>query len=65
MGNNNQGSWNGEAADEINIEISIEMLATRLLADEKFIERVSGKVRKEMTKDARRLGNLFAQWAGK
>jgi hypothetical protein len=65
MGNNNQGSWNGEAADEINIELSIEVLAARLLADEKFIERVSEKVRKEMTKDARRLGNLFAQWAGK
>jgi len=65
MGNNNQGSWNGEAADEINIELSIEMLSKRLLADEKFIERVSEKVRKEMTKDARRLGNLFAQWAGK
>lgn len=60
-----ESSYNGELPTDIEIEIAIDVLATRLLADDKFIERVSAKVRKEMTKDARRLGNLFAQWAGK
>jgi len=48
---------------EININLDIDMLAKALLSDQGFIIAVAEAVRKQMTKDARRTGNLFGQWA--
>jgi len=50
---------------EIEIDIDIELLVKKLLANPKFIEKVTNKVRKEMTRDVRSVGNLFGPWAGK
>lgn len=48
---------------EINIALDIDMLAKALFNDQGFIIAVAEAVRKQMTKDARRTGNLFGQWA--
>jgi hypothetical protein len=48
---------------EININLDIDMLAKALFNDQGFIIAVAEAVRKQMTKDARRTGNLFGQWA--
>ena len=48
---------------EINIALDIDMLAKALFNDQSFIIAVAEAVRKQMTKDARRTGNLFGQWA--
>ena len=58
-------SWQGESPDDIEIEIDLAVLAKRLAADPNFIRLISGKVRKDLTKDARNIGNLFGKWAGK
>lgn len=60
-----KGSWQGEPADEIHIEIDLAVLAKKLAADPKFVQQITSKVRKELTKDARNLGNLFGKWAGR
>ena len=48
---------------EINIALDIDMLAKALFNDQGFIIAVAEAVRKQMTKDVRRTGNLFGQWA--
>ena len=48
---------------EINIALDIDTLAKALFNDQGFIIAVAEAVRKQMTKDARRTGNLFGQWA--
>ena len=65
MANEGSTSWSGQAPDNIEIEIDLQVLATRLATDAKFIQAITAKVRKEMTKDVRRLPNLFGPWAGK
>ena len=50
---------------DIEIEIDLDLLVKKLLANPKFIEKVTNKVRKEMTRDVRSVGNLFGPWAGK
>jgi len=65
MADSGSASWNGPSVNEIEIQIDLDALATRLAADPKFVRLISNKVRKEMTKDARWLGNLFAKWAGR
>jgi hypothetical protein len=60
-----QAEWNGTSPNDINIEIDLDVLATRLAADPDFIRLISNKVRKELTKDARTMGNLFGKWAGR
>ena len=58
-------SQNLDGDIEINNEIviDIDVLAKALLNDQGFIIAVAEAVRKQMTKDARRTGNLFGQWA--
>ena len=58
-------SQNLDGDIEINNEIiiDIDMLAKALFNDQNFIIAVAEAVRKQMTKDARRTGNLFGQWA--
>ena len=65
MANQGKGSFNGKNANDIHVEIDLQALATRLAADPNFIKLVSNKIRKEMTKDVRTMGNLFGKWAGK
>lgn len=50
---------------DIEIEIDLDLLVKKLLANPKFIEKVTNKIRKEMTRDVRSVGNLFGPWAGK
>ena len=58
-------SQNLDGDIEINNEIIIDIdaLAKALFNDQGFIIAVAEAVRKQMTKDARRTGNLFGQWA--
>lgn len=58
-------SWNGQAPNEIEVEIDLDVLANRLAQDPDFIRKVASHVRKQLTKDARNLGNLFGKWAGR
>ena len=58
-------SWEGQAPNEIEVEIELDVLAKRLAQDPAFIRLVASHVRKQLTKDARFLGNLFGKWAGK
>lgn len=58
-------SWNGQAPNEIEVEIDLDVLASRLAQDPDFIRKVASHVRKQLTKDARNLGNLFGKWAGR
>ena len=60
-----QSAWQGQDPSDIEIEIDLAVLAKRLAADPNFIRLISGKVRKDLTKDARNIGNLFGKWAGK
>ena len=47
----------------IEINIDLEVLASRLAKDPVFIQAISKEVRDQMTKDVRWMGNLFAKWA--
>ena len=49
--------------EEIHIDIEIEVIAKALASDPGFIDAVTRKVRTELTKDARGVGNLFGIWA--
>ena len=51
--------------NDINIDIDISVIAKALAADPDFIRLISNKVRKELTKDVRTMGNLFGKWAGR
>lgn len=48
----------------IDIQIDLEVLASRLVKDRKFIEAVAIEVRNQMLKDARTMKTLFAKWGG-
>jgi len=65
MADKGKGSFNGKNANDIHIEIDLEALAKRLAADPDFIKSISNKVRVDLTKHARNMGNLFGKWAGK
>jgi len=60
-----EASYNGEAPTDIEINIDLDVLAKALASDPDFIRLISNKVRKELTKDARTMGNLFGKWAGR
>ena len=57
------GSFTSGDIQDVEIEIDIDALAKALFNDQGFIIAVAEAVRKQMTKDARRTGNLFGQWA--
>jgi hypothetical protein len=65
MADKGQASFNGTNVNDIHINIDLDVLAKRLAADPDFIRLISNKVRKELTKDARTMGNLFGKWAGR
>lgn len=52
------------ANQEIEIDIDLQVLASRLVKDQKFIDAVAKAVRNQLLKDARSMKTLFAQWGG-
>jgi hypothetical protein len=52
------------ANQEIEIDIDLQVLASRLVQDQKFIDAVAKAVRNQLLKDARSMKTLFAQWGG-
>jgi hypothetical protein len=50
---------------KIDIQIDIKSLAKRLANDPEFIQAVSIAVRDQLSKDARKMGNLLGTWAQK
>jgi len=48
----------------INIEIDLSVLATRLVQDQAFIDAVAKAVRNQMLKDVRTMKTLFGKWGG-
>ena len=65
MADSGSVSFNGAPPDDIVVEIDLDVLANRLAQDPDFIRKVASHVRKQLTKDARNLGNLFGKWAGR
>ena len=65
MSDKGQSSFNGTNANDIVINIDLDVLAKRLAADPDFIKSISNKVRVDLTKHARNMGNLFGKWAGR
>ena len=62
---NGKSTWNGPSVNNVDIEIDLDVLAKALASDPEFIRLISNKVRKELTKDVRTMGNLFGKWAGR
>jgi hypothetical protein len=58
-------AWQGQDPTDIEIEIDMAVLAKALASNPEFIRLISGKVRNDLTKDARLMGNLFGKWAGR
>lgn len=52
---------------EINLDIQIDLkvLSSRLVKDPDFIAAVAKEIRNQLTKDARTMGNLLGKWAQK
>jgi len=48
----------------IDIQIDLEVLASRLVKDQAFITAVSKAVRDQMLKDVRNKKTLFGKWGG-
>lgn len=46
----------------VDIEIDLDVLARKLIADPKFIRLVSEVVRRQMLTMARNYGNLWGKW---
>ena len=51
--------------EKIDINIDLEVLASRLVKDPAFINAVAKAIRTQMTSDARKMGNLLGIWAQK
>ena len=49
----------------IEINIDLEVLASRLAKDPVFIQAIAKEVRNQITKDVRTMGNSFGVWAQK
>jgi hypothetical protein len=60
-----EATWNGPSVNDIEIDIDIDVIAKALASNPEFIRLISGKVRNDLTKDARLMGNLFGKWAGR
>ena len=49
--------------EKIDINIDLDVLASRLVKDPAFINAVAKAIRTQMTSDARKMGNLLGIWA--
>lgn len=52
------------ATQNIDIQIDLSVLSTRLIQDPQFIALVSKAVRDQMLKDVRNKKTLFGKWGG-
>ena len=52
-------------SENIEIEIDLQVMAIRLSKNPEFIQAVSIAVRDQLSKDARKMGNLLGTWAQK
>jgi len=59
-----EGTWTGAPVNDIQIEIDVNLLATKLLTNQKFIDAVAKSVRNQMLKDVRTMRTLFGKWGG-
>lgn len=48
----------------VDIQIDLEVLASRLVKDQAFIDAVTKAVRNQMLKDVRTMRTLFGKWGG-
>ena len=60
----NEGVWNGQPVSDIEIEIDLNVLSSRLVKDQAFIDAVAKAVRNQMLKDVRTMKTLFGKWGG-
>lgn len=60
----NEGFWDGQPVSDIDIEIDLSVLSSRLVKDPQFIALVSKAVRDQMLKDVRNKKTLFGKWGG-
>jgi hypothetical protein len=59
-----QGSWVGQPADQIDIQIDIDAIAKALIANDDFIRKLAEVVRNQMLRQARPYQNVFGKYAG-
>jgi len=59
-----QGVWDGQPVSDIDIEIDLTVLSSRLAKDPQFIALVSKAVRDQLLKDVRNKKTLFGKWGG-
>jgi len=59
-----EGTWNGAPVNDVQIEIDVNLLAAKLLTNQKFIDAVAKSVRNQMLKDVRTMRTLFGKWGG-
>lgn len=62
---NDETRWNGPQPNDIDIEIDLDVLAKKLVANQQFVDNVANKVRKALTRNVRSYGNVFGKWAGR
>jgi hypothetical protein len=49
--------------EKIDINIDLDVLASRLAKDPAFVNAVAKAIRTQMTADVRKMGNLLGTWA--
>ena len=59
-----EGTRNGAPVNDVQIEIDVNLLAAKLLTNQKFIDAVAKSVRNQMLKDVRTMRTLFGKWGG-
>jgi len=59
-----EGTWKGAPVNDVQIEIDVNLLAAKLLTNQKFIDAVAKSVRNQMLKDVRTMRTLFGKWGG-
>jgi hypothetical protein len=57
--------YDGDTDIDIEVEIEAQIIANALLANASFIRQVTTLVLVELTRQARRQGNLLGKWAQK
>ena len=61
----NEGSFNAGNINQIDIEIDAMAIGQFLISNPDFIKAIAIEVRNQLTKDVRRMGNLYGSQAQK
>lgn len=48
---------------DVDIEIDLDMIVDKIIANPRLLKKLAYAVLRELTKQARRTGNLFSIWA--